>query len=853
MRANELDDKTDYINKEKNEEKSNPHVLFFYKLFYILFKLKKIKFYVMNLNSRIYFFHIKMEAKNEFISIYDELKKESLKDQKVELNMAELEKRANLLEEDERKNMKNIKEFLEGNEFVENLNNFILAYNRQNIINSEFYQKNKGLQYFKDFISFRKIKFKFLKDLDKKNQYSNNLISKNLMNNINNEIIDSLDTSFGKINLDGDNKNKSQLKELNKSDNIDLKNKSQNNKNKNVKSKQNKSLNKSDSLSFKGSKGIDNNFEYQLNKSNIIASSDNNLKLEKVEMSNGISYEMNAIDFIKYALAFSFLDNEVCFPDSVNIQFDDELLKKVGAQKSNNHKKAVKFDLAIQNMSKEEMVTFFENLKYNIFQKEKLNLNEKINNNQNFDLLIEVARNYFSQSQDKYSQISTYILLIKILNYLKDINKSDESNKEYVNLNKYLCNKLKISETNEKVFVLISNGSYHLLSQIIKFSNENKFEDIMKTELEKNGNYSFDYNNDTDKILSKLIKDTSISKIFSVTKSNRNIPNLNKFLNILSDLDKSQIKYGIIYFEDDIKMSLENNILSELILHAKYNKTNIGKLYNKYYAKIEKEIEKLDYKNIINIQFKENINKFLNLLLTTEIKIKREFDDYYKLLMESKNMKNISEQICSDMSKYSFFKNNVVKIYLDINHESSIKIMNALNKIFKCDIRLIDLKSDNYKNYLSQIWKKLDDLLCEITNEKSKMNNINNIYFREDGIFSSNNILQVIEYNFKKYFNENYIINKDIDISVLNYDPNSKEDSNFYKKIFSLVEVILNSFKNLFKRKITKTEPIINSLINNCKCKVFYSSVFNQINFLGSSENRNIASVEINNVFKIYV
>ena len=254
------------------------------------------------------------------------------------------------------------------------------------------------------------------------------------MNNSNNEIIDSLDaSSFGKINLDGDNKNKSQLKELNKSDNIDLKNKSQNNKNKNVKSKQNKSLNKSDSLSFKGSKGIDNNFEYQLNKVNIIASSDNNLKLEKVEMSNGISYEMNAIDFIKYALAFSFLDNEVCFPDSVNIQFDDELLKKVGAQKSNNHKKAVKFDLAIQNMSKEEMVTFFENLKYNIFQKEKLNLNEKINNNQNFDLLIEVARNYFSQSQDKYSQISTYILLIKILNYLKDINKSDESNKEYVN------------------------------------------------------------------------------------------------------------------------------------------------------------------------------------------------------------------------------------------------------------------------------------------------------------------------------------------------------------------------------------------------------------------------------------
>ena len=80
-----------------------------------------------------------MEDDNEFTSIYDELKKESLKDQKIELNIGELEKKANVLEGEEGKNMETIKEFLEDNEFEENLNNFILAYNKQNIINSEFY------------------------------------------------------------------------------------------------------------------------------------------------------------------------------------------------------------------------------------------------------------------------------------------------------------------------------------------------------------------------------------------------------------------------------------------------------------------------------------------------------------------------------------------------------------------------------------------------------------------------------------------------------------------------------------------------------------------------------------------
>ena len=142
-------------------------------------------------------------------------------------------------------------------------------------------------------------------------------------------------------------------------------------------------------------------------------------------------------------------------------------------------------------------------------------------------------------------------------------------------------------------------------------------------------------------------------------------------------------------------------------------------------------------------------------------------------------------------------------------------------------------------------------MLCKIIKEKSKIKYIKYIYFTEDGIFSSNNILPVIQYNFQKYFNEKYTINKDIDISALNYDSNSKEDSNFYNKIFSLLDAILNSFKNLFKKEITKIDLIIYSLINNCKCKAIYSSVFNQIYSFDILDNRNIASGKLIKVFNI--
>ena len=91
-----------------------------------------------------------MDNSDEFKTIYEDLKKESLKDQEKKLEK-EFENKVPLIDND----LKTINEFLKDNECVEDLNNFISAFNRQNLINSESYQKNKGLYYFKEFMSLK--------------------------------------------------------------------------------------------------------------------------------------------------------------------------------------------------------------------------------------------------------------------------------------------------------------------------------------------------------------------------------------------------------------------------------------------------------------------------------------------------------------------------------------------------------------------------------------------------------------------------------------------------------------------------------------------------------------------------
>ena len=194
---------------------------------------------------------------------------------------------------------------------------------------------------------------------------------------------------------------------------------------------------------------------------------------------------------MKYTLYLSSLKNEVAIPGLFGIQFSDELLKNAGVTNLEIKKGPVKFDLVIKNMSKEDKDKFFYNIKKNVFQKEKLDFDSK--KIHNFDLLIKIEENFFYQSQDKFTQISAYVLIIKILNYLKEIDGRDVNNSDYKNLNKLICNKLKLTENNEKILIFITNVSYHLLNQKIQFSNKNRFEDIENNETKEEGIDNVDY------------------------------------------------------------------------------------------------------------------------------------------------------------------------------------------------------------------------------------------------------------------------------------------------------------------------------------------------------------------------
>ena len=110
-----------------------------------------------------------MEANDEFKQIYEELKKESLKDKKVSLNFENIQLNEIL-------STLKYEDFFEDKEFENDLINFISTYNRTNLINSPIYQKQKALMYFKDFISFQKILFKFKVQTEKEKQINSCLI-----------------------------------------------------------------------------------------------------------------------------------------------------------------------------------------------------------------------------------------------------------------------------------------------------------------------------------------------------------------------------------------------------------------------------------------------------------------------------------------------------------------------------------------------------------------------------------------------------------------------------------------------------------------------------------------------------
>ena len=150
---------------------------------------------------------------------------------------------------------------------------------------------------------------------------------------------------------------------------------------------------------------------------------------------------------------------------------------------------------------------------------------------------------------------------------------------------------------------------------------------------------------------------------------------------------------------------------------------------------------------------------------------------------------------------------------------------------------------------MEKIASHLEAWLGEIYKKLMEINFMNDIYYKNTGFFASNNILDVIQYNLKKYYNKTYVINKEIDLTDLNFQINISEDVEIYEKLSSYLKDIITKFNELFNKSIIDEKEIIISLINNCKCFYLYTFIFDRIISQILRINKNNISNQINKTF----
>ena len=85
-------------------------------------------------------------------------------------------------------------------------------------------------------------------------------------------------------------------------------------------------------------------------------------------------------------------------------------------------------------------------------------------------------------------------------------------------------------------------------------------------------------------------------------------------------------------------------------------------------------MEEMEYIKQSNLSFKIKIDEFMNLMPSTEIKIKKVLDDYLGKLKKNERIKALEQNIISEIEKQSLFKNNKAIFYLDENDNSTSKI-----------------------------------------------------------------------------------------------------------------------------------------------------------------------------------
>ena len=254
------------------------------------------------------------------------------------------------------------------------------------------------------------------------------------------------------------------------------------------------------------------------------------LSLDDEEILDGKDYESRAKSYLKLFL-------ECCSEQELKIEsspgrsikflykYYEKLIKedksKINEIIKGNSKissEAIEFDFNIKNVKKNIILNIINNFKGNIICNSDL---KSLDENKNYQIIKEKAKNILLQSSDEINQINKYVDIILINDLLKNL--KNISNKRQIEMN---FEPLNFNFYDDKIIMIITDGSY------IKLSKES---DINEVDEEP--------------------KD----------KFNREIKDIQNYKKIIQLLKSSKISFIIFFMPNDLR----NNRDDFLIEHAK--------------------------------------------------------------------------------------------------------------------------------------------------------------------------------------------------------------------------------------------------------------------------------------------
>ena len=592
--------------------------------------------------------------------------------------------------------------------------------------------------------------------------------------------------------------------------------------------------------------------EYKLmNYDNILSIINNNANSEESDLIDGKNFESKVRKYFQVVL-------DICSDKSLTVyknsgtsiqglyKYYEALLEKKKIEKNDNisgnskikgENNKTEFDLLVDNVGANVIKKIMTVFKNNIIAK---NWKENMNDDIQYQIVGEIAKNILNQSIDKHKQVKKIIDVLLIEEYLNrkniiDIQNSfmDEIIKEYY--------ELKLNINKNKFIFLFTDGSFIELKKSLLFDE--------KEIINSNGD-----------LLSLDIKN-----IFPLKNKNRYCKNIIYIKKIIESLNKSNLPYIMFYVGEE----LNNGIERILINYIKDRKDN--NKYKTIISKIENN-EKLIAKNISQSFFIKTINKKLNILNKNDIfniikniiNIPQHlywnyFEFLYQNLIDKKKVKDkyyILLFIKAGLIIPSLYENNIkefneksyltqIEIIYTEEKDLFINLSKYKNKkIIKALFIVETNEDDNFKKNFEN--KELEGVDSDII----ELENLNEINF---DIINSTQIKEIIKRYILSHFchfsEENYI-KLNIFHKKLIYDINNlgKELPIKSKEVFE-EKIFIDKSKNLFNSYISdeiikkKSEEIL-LLIKKCiGAKLYDYLLKSRLEYINHYLNKNLLRI----------